>query len=640
MSLGGEARAGRWATKAHNMYRAGETIAGRYGVLRVIASGGMAEVYEVVDKTNGELRALKTPIGRYAGDTKIVERMVREAKALAKLDDENLVKVYDAGADEGQFFMVMALLDGPSLKHLSEGRKLPLGAALSLTRQLATGLSVLHALGHVHRDIKPDNFIVLERPKAAEHTGKLIDLGVAKFADASTTSEGITFGTVSYMAPEQILGERVDARADVYALGLVMYELLAGVHPLIRKGRPASRDEWVERQLVVVPDPLADVVPSVPPAVSNLVMRACAKRRDQRFADALELAKQICALELTLKQTGQLGAVRVEPFDRSAAKAESGPQPVARVRPPNVETPHAGLPEMRTEEAVVPQPPAEPLPLKAEPPRVAPHEGDVTRRGTQRMLGPKGTKPNLDVPWSPSPSEVAPKPVPGGQGAAVERSPAKETPSNDREHSSSDAAPALAPKPAPSATPAVSPWRDVPGPKRPPIPITESSRGSAVPSSLRATQDPSRVQLWLQAMALGLLLAIVGIGVVATVALRRNDGEPTPIQLPTAPPSAAVSAEVNRAEASAAPPSLGTLASSAGPLAGATAGAASSVPRAQPPAPSLAGRPVTGATSAQLAAPTGSPSATPQGNAPAAPTASGPPGDQLFFKPPPGQQNP
>lgn len=610
MSLGGEARAGRWATKAHNMYRAGETIAGRYGVLRVIAAGGMAEVYEVIDKTNGELRALKTPISRYAGDTKIVERMVREAKALSKLDDENLVKVYDAGADEGQFFMVMALLDGPSLKHLSEGRRLPLGAALSLTRQLATGLSVLHALGHVHRDIKPDNFIVLERPKAAEHTGKLIDLGVAKFADASTTSEGITFGTVSYMAPEQILGERVDARADVYALGLVMYELLAGVHPLIRKGRPASRDEWVERQLVVVPDPLADVVPGVPPAVSNLVMRACAKRREQRFADALELAKQIRALELTLKETGQLGALRVDPFDRSAAQVESGPQPVARVRPPNVETPHAGLPEMRTEEAPVPAPPIEPLPLKVEPPRVAPHEGDLTRRGTQRMLGPKGTKPNLDVPWSPSPSEAAPKPE------------------------ISDAVVA-SPTSAGSEKAGASAWRDVPGPKRPPIPITESSRGSAVPSTLRGAEDPSRVQLWLQAMALGLLLAIVGIAVVAAIALRRNDAEPTPIQLPAE--TTVSSSAQSSAPAEAVPLPYAPASAAAEPASSVLA--VSSVPRTQPLV-SPTSRPAMGGTSAPFAPPPASSSAAPQADAPLAPTSSGPPGEQLFFKSPPSAPSP
>ena len=281
----------------------------RYGIQRMIATGGMGEVYEVIDAQTGKRRALKTANARYANDKNIIERMVREAHTLAKIESEYLVKVYDAGEDDGQFFMVMELIEGVTLKQLAAERALPLGVTLSVGGKIALGLHVVHRLGHVHRDMKPDNVMIVENVGADEHGAKIIDLGIAKMANTTTTSEGVTLGTVSYMAPEQIRGERVDCRADIYGLGVIMYEMIAGVHPLERNSRPASRDEWRERALRMEPDPLHTVVANLHPAISNLVTRAIAKLPEQRFASAAEFAKQLHALTEMLRASGQLGAL-------------------------------------------------------------------------------------------------------------------------------------------------------------------------------------------------------------------------------------------------------------------------------------------------------------------------------------------
>ncbi|MBL8741476.1 MAG: protein kinase, partial [Myxococcales bacterium] len=483
--------------------------------------------------------------------------MVREARALGGISDKNLVKVHDAGVYEDQFFMVMELLEGVTLKDLAGGGALPLGVVLTLTQQLAWALHVLHQLGHVHRDVKPDNCMVIEAPGEPVHRLILIDLGVTKFADATTTSEGIALGTITYMAPEQVMGERVDARADIYAMGLIMYELIAGVHALARKSRPVSRTEWMERQRKLVPDPLDQVVKNLNPAVSNLVMRCIAKDPAQRFSSAAELATQLTQLIAMLRHTGQLGAERVQPFERRPPETgESGPQPIARVRPPNTDTPGPGLPFLRTEEAQTPQQPEAspaPLPLRAEPPRVAAHPAKRAPAGTVEMLGPRETRPHLESnPHGGRPRQgtVPMNPQPQGRprmGTVPMDAPAPQQPSRPRQ--GTVPMDTNAPVPSPASPAAASKWKPVPADPplralepndasqladgdrdqalevKPAAPVVRSPARS-VGRRTRREGDPavvrSNVGLWLRAMALGLVLAIIALAVIAAIALGRG----------------------------------------------------------------------------------------------------------------------
>ncbi len=605
------------------MYRSSDVIVGRYGVLRVIASGGMAEVYEAIDQRNGELRAVKTPNLRYADNEAIVRRMVREAQALATLNDPNLVKVYDAGVDEtGQFFMVMELVDGLTLRDFSRGRDIPLGVVLSLVRQLARGVSVVHATGTVHRDLKPDNCFVIEQPGKPEFGFKLFDMGVAKFKDSTTTSEGHTFGTVTYMAPEQVVGDKVDQRADIYAIGLMMYELLAGKHPMTLRDPPSSVQEWAQRQVTFEPEPIERVVKGLHPAVSNIVARAIAKKPAQRFKTSTELHEQLRAASKTLQSMGQLGPVRLDPFVLPAP-TESGPQPVLRARPPNTETPHAGLPYVRTDAApsFEPEPPPAPLPLKPEPPRVEEQRQAKTKRGTVPMLGPKGTKPLLDVPWSPPPAAVH-EPAP----PAVEASPAPEPAREPTAKSPAGKSPA-AWRPAPPREPLFDVEADPSGepvlvrPPPPPEPRPRPRAQARDPhpqiTAIPRSEAPT-VRFWLQAMAVGLLLALVGIAVIAAIALRGRPAQATVAPAATdpatqSPPAPATEAPPTTTSVATATPasSPAAAASTAAPLssARATAGPPAQVPGSPVAKPTMQWLPSAPSNAPPASAPTASPTA-------------------------------
>ena len=362
--------------------------------------------------------------------------MVREAKSLSMINDPSLVRVFDAGEHDGHFFMVMEYIDGCPLKTLAEERALPLGVVLSLIRQVCLAVHVLHQLGHVHRDIKPDNIMILENADGAWHLAKLIDLGIAKIADFSTTSGGLPMGTVNYMAPEQICGDKVDARTDIFPIGLILYELIARCHPHEINSRPASRGEWAQRQLNYKPAPLIEIIPTIHPSVSEMVERAMAKKAEDRFKSAAELAETIDRVRLEVGARGELGAMRLDPFRLGAAdERASGPQPIIRIRP-RAETPDPGLPYRRTDvpssqpAPVAPLPPMQAVRPTPEPPRVVEKLEARTERNTVRMLGPRGTQLNPEPPHASAPALPsvvligAPSEAQGASGAARAQGPA------------------------------------------------------------------------------------------------------------------------------------------------------------------------------------------------------------------------
>jgi predicted Ser/Thr protein kinase len=242
----------------------GFTVA-HYRVEGRIGAGGMGVVYRAVDTLLGRPVALKFIATDYAGDAQARERLMREARAASALDHPHIGTVYQVGEHEGRAFIAMAFYDGETLLERIARGPLAVDDAEQIARQLAAALGAAHAAGVLHRDVKPANVML-----ARDGMVKLLDFGVAKLVDEGgnqLTAEGVLVGTPQYMAPEQLRGERVDARADLWALGAVTYEMLAGAPPFVATGRAAL----ITRVLTGRPQPIGRARAEVPPRLRAFV---------------------------------------------------------------------------------------------------------------------------------------------------------------------------------------------------------------------------------------------------------------------------------------------------------------------------------------------------------------------------------
>lgn len=249
----------------------GRTIA-HYEVVARLGGGGMGLVYAARDTRLGRRVALKFLPPRWSHDPSAKERFVREAQAASATDHPNICTIHDIGTtDDGQLFIVMAHYDGDTLKKRLEGGPLGVDEAIDTAAQIAEGLAKAHAEGVVHRDIKPGNLMLTE-------TGvKILDFGLATMADSrlELTLEGSTVGTIAYMSPEQVRGDDADARSDIWGLGAVLYEMLAGRVPF-RGGYPEAIAHAIRHE---PPAPLRTSRPEVDAAAARH-LRAAARRRD------------------------------------------------------------------------------------------------------------------------------------------------------------------------------------------------------------------------------------------------------------------------------------------------------------------------------------------------------------------------
>jgi serine/threonine protein kinase len=253
-------------------------LEGRYELRRLIGRGGMAEVFEGYDRLLARTVAVKmVPRGR--ADAETTERVRREARAVAALNHPNVVALHDLVLGPQNAFLVLELLDGPTLaQHVRERSRLPAPEACQIAAQVCAGLAAAHRRGLVHRDISPGN-IVLTR----SGTVKLTDFGIAHgIADAFVTGDGQVSGTPPYMSPEQIRGVELDGSSDLYSLGCCLYLMLTGRPPFVH----ATAAETATAHLHERPDPPRTVAREVPPEVDSAVLRALAKRPADRFPDA------------------------------------------------------------------------------------------------------------------------------------------------------------------------------------------------------------------------------------------------------------------------------------------------------------------------------------------------------------------
>lgn len=272
---------------------------GQYRVLELIGRGGMATVYRAHQAALDRHVAVKVLPPYLASDPDFSERFRREARAIARLEHPNILSVHDFGEHEGVSFIVMPLVTGGSLKQRM-GSPWPVQAALNMCSQVAHALDYAHSHGVIHRDVKPANVLL-----AAGEWALLADFGLAKLigSSAGITRSGVSMGTPAYMSPEQGQGLEVDARADVYSLGVLLFEMLAGTAPY-RADTPLAVI-WKQ-----INDPVPSLCarnPAVPPEADAIIEKALAKHPGDRFDSAGEFIEALQA------------AVRKPAFDRTPA---------------------------------------------------------------------------------------------------------------------------------------------------------------------------------------------------------------------------------------------------------------------------------------------------------------------------------
>jgi serine/threonine-protein kinase len=263
----------------------GVTLGGKYHIERKIGAGGIGAVYAAEHVGLGSRVAVKVLRGAAAIDASEIARLRREARVQVSIEHPNVVRVLDLDQlPDGSIYVVMELLEGRSLaSRLKSGGPLAASEAVPIFRKVCDALSAAHQLGIVHRDLKPGNVFLCN-----DGGVKVLDFGMSKFTEAeSLTQDGYTLGTPEYMAPEQCIGAPVDARTDVYAFGVLMYEALSGILPIPGK----NRRELLELHQSAIPESLTERCPElqVPAALDEAVMQCLKKRAAERPASAREL---------------------------------------------------------------------------------------------------------------------------------------------------------------------------------------------------------------------------------------------------------------------------------------------------------------------------------------------------------------
>lgn len=335
----------------------GRVIDGRYRILSHLADGGMASVYVALDGRLDREVALKIMRPGLATDDVFVERFRAEARSAARLNHPNVVAVFDQGEDAGEVFLAMELIEGKTLRDvIHEEAPLTARESLAILEPILLALRAAHAAGMIHRDVKPENVIVRRDGEV-----KVADFGLARAItnQATTSQTGVLLGTVSYLSPEQVERGVADTRSDVYAAGLLLFEMLTG-RKAVTGGTPIQIAYNHVHGSIVAPSTL---VPAVPPVLDDLVARATAVEPDDRFESATafvtalrEVRRGLSASELDQRGTGPdpAGTAVLEPASATAQlspvdrdqSAEAAPAPERqRTRPNDVgRAALAGLP--------------------------------------------------------------------------------------------------------------------------------------------------------------------------------------------------------------------------------------------------------------------------------------------------------
>jgi len=276
------------------------TTLSHYRIVEKIGAGGMGVVYRAHDERLDRDVAVKVLHENFAQTRDRLDRFEREAKAVAHLDHPNILAIHDFRTDEGVTYAVMELLEGESLRELISKGGLTAGKAVEYARVIADGLAAAHDKGIIHRDLKPENVFLTKDGRI-----KILDFGLAKLklpeSDLTTetptetldTAPGSLIGTVVYMAPEQLQGRPADNRSDIFALGVVLYEMLTG-------NRPFGGSTTVETAAAILkedPEPMSSAAPGVQPVLAGVVSKCLEKRPEDRFSSAHDLSLTLGAID-------------------------------------------------------------------------------------------------------------------------------------------------------------------------------------------------------------------------------------------------------------------------------------------------------------------------------------------------------
>jgi serine/threonine protein kinase len=308
-------------------------LAGRYRILGVLGQGGMGTVFDAVSERTHERVAVKVLKKEHSEKKESVARMRHEATVVGRIRHPNICNVLEFGLVPGSQrpFLVMEKLQGETLAaRLERENKIPVELGVEVALQALAALDAAHAVGVIHRDMKPDNIFL----GAGSGVIKVLDFGISKATMGDDqphhlTRTGMVMGTPYYMAPEQAMGERqLDARVDVWGMGVLLYEALTGQRPFIAKNYNAL----LVQILTADPQPAAIVEPSIPVALSNIIHRALAKKRDERFTTAREFAQTLLTFRIGHQATPfrQAARVRAAIVVEDSATPSSTPSPASR----------------------------------------------------------------------------------------------------------------------------------------------------------------------------------------------------------------------------------------------------------------------------------------------------------------------
>jgi eukaryotic-like serine/threonine-protein kinase len=321
----------------------GQTIS-HYRILEQLGAGGMGVVYKAHDSRLDRALALKLLPENIAQQPQALERFHREARAASALNHPGICTIYDIGEQDGRAFIAMEFIDGETLRNHIHGKALPGEEVLTFGIQIAEALGAAHAEGIIHRDIKPTNIFITKRGNA-----KVLDFGLAKLVPKgiaggdsdsgrepgeSTSIVGIISGTPSYMSPEQIRGDELDARTDIFSLGLVMYEMATGRQAF----GGGTGGAIIEAVLTRSPVPVRNINPEIPASLEAIIDKALRKDRDQRYQSATDI---VAALELLQREIDS-GPISREESTRPVLTSTAGPSSSATNPGPSTSTQQTG----------------------------------------------------------------------------------------------------------------------------------------------------------------------------------------------------------------------------------------------------------------------------------------------------------
>ena len=334
---------------------------GPYRVTGRIGEGGMGAVYRATDTRLGRNVAIKVLTAVTLSDKERLQRFEQEARATGMLNHPNLLTIYDVGNTDGTPFLVSELLEGETLRDRLDRGSIPPRKSVDIALQMAHGLAAAHEKGIIHRDLKPENIYITKEGRV-----KILDFGIAKLSatgadDApkfqmAATEPGIVLGTVGYMSPEQVRGEQVDRRSDIFAYGAILYEMLTGE-------RAFKRDSSIETLSAILkeePKELVELNPNVPPPLERLVRMCLEKNREQRFQSARDLAFNLETLS-TFSSPGTMAGQTPVPrtathasMPAAGTSATSQLSPTAALRTPTTARPRTVTSIMKPKPAVSP----------------------------------------------------------------------------------------------------------------------------------------------------------------------------------------------------------------------------------------------------------------------------------------------